>query len=418
MSKLISKLLDAQEPGFAMTIRQLEEITGRQGIDVRLTAEIMAKLRLTVQQLGLDSTDTTPKELYFSLMSKIKVDDSRFVSLIGAQFANEPSQLLEPVVKAVGSLDIPKKCWVIKKSVAKELLKITPPKNIMRRLHYQSIDSMLKNENIVELYGALRFAETAAWLKRFNKGYQTLTPSDFEIRSIEILAMPQDRWATLSNPTVTQKGHFVTNVKELGAIIILPPSTQRCAGYATLLALLIIHYVNEIRAYSSFFKLQQVKPDFSKLMADTLNNDNAYVAVLGGQALHWRVIQRHLGKKRSAQPEIFEPHVQWEDLQWHKAEKCLAKIDPTFSWWRDLDYCGLRQGKAVVSLNLMDAVLNYYCDLDYKEAGSSFLKTCLWNELFSRYMGEKILEQQVLRQLDVEMLTVGSLFDNLSLEDI
>ena len=33
---------------------------------------------------------------------------------------------------------------------------------------------------------------------------------------------------------------------------------------------LLLHYFNEVRLYSSFFKLQQVKPEFGGILVDTL----------------------------------------------------------------------------------------------------------------------------------------------------
>ncbi len=418
MSRLISKLLGASEPAFSMAIKQLEQITNRQGIDIRLTAEISNKVRYTVGQFGLDPYDTTAKELYHCLMNKIKVDDERFVRLIGAQASDSPTDLIEPVIKTLGNLNLSKKCWVIKKSVAKELLKQNPPKNVMKQLRYKSIDSMLKNENIFELYGAIRFAETAAWQRKLIKSYKVLGPSDFEVRNIEVFVMPKDRWEQLSHSAVKAKGHFVTNLKELGAIIVLPPAHSNQVGYATLLALLIIHYINEIRTYSSFFKLHQVKPDFAAILSGALSHDKAHVAVVGGHSVHWRAVHHHYGQQSNAQPEMFEPLIQWEDLQWHKAEKALSKIDQDYSWWCDLDYVGLIATKNNVSLSLMDVVNNCYLGKEYEEASNNFLKFNLWNELFARYMGEKVVEQQVIRQLDIEMIEGEMLFESLEPGDI
>jgi hypothetical protein len=418
MSRLISKLLGASEPAFSMALKQLEQITNRQGIDVRLTAEISNKVRYAVGQFGLDPYDTTAKELYHCLMNKIKVDDERFVRLIGGQPGGNPTDLVEPVIKNLDNLNLSKKCWVIKKSVAKELLRRNPPKNVMKQLRYKSIDSMLKNENIYELFGAIRFAETIAWQKKLIKSYKVLGPSDFEVRNIEVFVMPEDRWQQLSHPAVKAKGHFVTNLKELGAIIVLPPAHQNQTGYATLLALLIIHYINEIRTYSSFFKLHQVKPDFASIMSGALIHDRAHVAIVGGHPIHWRAVQRHYGKQINNQPQTFEPLIQWEDLQWHIAEKTLAKIDQDYSWWCDLDYVGLINTKNTVSLSLMDVVNNCYLGKEYEQASSSFLKLNLWNELFARYMGEKVVEQQVVRQLDIEMLETEMLFENFDMENI
>jgi hypothetical protein len=66
----------------------------------------------------------------------------------------------------------------------------------------------------------------------------------------------------------------------------------------------------------------------------------------------------------------------------------------------------------------MDVVNNCYLKLSYEDSTSNFLKYNLWNELFARYMGERILEQQVVRQLDIEMLETDMIFNNLEPGDI
>ncbi|MEZ6331063.1 MAG: hypothetical protein R3B12_03565 [Candidatus Saccharimonadales bacterium] len=69
---------------------------------------------------------------------------------------------------------------------------------------------------------------------------------------------------------------------------------------------LLFHYINEIRLYSSFFKLQQVKLNFAEIVINTLIADPGDAAVMAGQAVHWRVIQRYFGKlENEYHPEIF-----------------------------------------------------------------------------------------------------------------
>jgi hypothetical protein len=306
---------------------------------------------------------------------------------------------------AAEAVDIPRKCWVLKKSVAKEFLRKTPPTNIMKRLGYRSVDSMLKNENIFELYGALRFAENADWLNAFDAQYTTIRPSDFEERDIEIVTMPADRWADLAEPFVHKKRHNITHLKEMGVILMLPIKATEMHGITMTVMPLLFHYINEIRLYSAFFKLQQVKPDFAKIIIDTLIADPGQAAVMAGQTIHWRVIQRYFGKlENEYHPEIFEPHVQPEDLHWRKAEAILFQIDPELGWWRDLDYVGVMHQNRPVAFNLMDVALSYTNNTPYAERAIFHFRESLWNELFERYMGEKTLEQQVLGQLNNSMI--------------
>jgi hypothetical protein len=194
----------------------------------------------------------------------------------------------------------------------------------------------------------------------------------------------------------------------------LPPSKANRTGLVTLDLALTLHYINEIRLYSSFFKLQQVKSDFSNIVIDTLNADRPEIAVMAGQRIHWRVIQRYFGKlKNEYHPEIFEPHVQPEDLHWRKAESVLFELDDQYGWWRDLDYIGVMHQNQPVSLNLVDVATCYSNGFEYKDRLYFHFRESLWNELFERYMGEKTLEQQVLKQLDNDMIAPETIRTNL-----
>lgn len=409
MSNILSDLLGATEPMFSLAVKQLEETSGRPGNDARLIAEIIGKIRIKTIELGLDPEDTTGKELYFALLGKIEKNDLHLVKQIGGNDPNNIQELIPLMKQAWEKVKTPKSAWVLKRSVAKALLKKTPPKKIMQHLHYRSVDSMLKNENLFEIYGALRFAEDSKWLSAFNESYKNLKPSDFETRKIEIVQMPLERWGDIAAPFVHKKKHNITHVKELGVILMLP-ITVPLRGITIFALPLLFHYLNEIRLYCAFFKLQQVKPHFGGILTDTLNADPPKAAVMAGQNVHWRVIQRYFGKlENEHHPEIFEPHVQPEDLHWRKAEDLLYEIDPELEFWRDLDYVGVMHGGRPVSLSVLDVAASYVNKLPYSERAIYHFREALWNEIFVRYMGEKTLEQQVLKQLDNNMIAPENL---------
>mgnify|MGYP000264006517 CR=1 FL=1 len=58
MSKLLRDLLQAKEPLFTQSLRELEFDTGKKSIDIKLTAEIIEKTHAATRSLGLDSSDT------------------------------------------------------------------------------------------------------------------------------------------------------------------------------------------------------------------------------------------------------------------------------------------------------------------------------------------------------------------------
>lgn len=405
MCKTLSELLGAEEPLFTLSLRQLEEVSGKPSVDVRLTAELIEKINRACKQLGLDPQDTTGKELYHALLNKVKEQDIHLAKKIGGTDPYNVQHMLPLIKKAVEDVEIPKSCWVLKKSVAKEFLRQTPPPNIMERLGYKSIDSMLKQENLFEIYGALRFAEGPEWLNAFNEHYKSLKPTDFETRQIEIVTMPADRWTDICEGFVHKKRHNITHLKELGIILMLPMTIETLPGITMTDMPLLFHYINEIRLYSAFFKLQQVKKDFGKIIVETLLADPGNHAVMAGTHVHWRVIQRYFGKlENEYHPEIFQPHVQPEDLHWRRAEDILYMVDPELEFWKGMDYVGVMHDGRPVVFNLMDVSMSFSNNVEYGKHAIFHFREALWNEIFVRYLGQKTLENQVLKQLDNEMI--------------
>jgi hypothetical protein len=407
MSKMISELLGAEEPLFSNAIKQLERISGNPSVDVRLTAEILGKARLKTKELGLDPDDTTPKELYYGLLSKVKEDNQRIKrNILGlVHDSDEIDALVPPMVKVALKADVPKKCWALKRSVAKRLLKKMPPKMMMRHLGYRSIDSMLKNEPFDEMYAALRFSEGPDWLDEYNKAFDSIKASDFETRDIQIVVMDHAKWVDLAAHYVEKKRHNVTHVKELGVIVVVPMHAKKMIGLPLKTLPLLFHYINEIRLYSAFFKLKSTHPHFGKEIVETITAEPSKAAVVAGHNIHWRVIQRYYGKiDDEKHPEAFEPHVHPEDLHWRKAEDVLYELDPKLSFWQDLDYVGILHEGKPVALNLMDVAFSYSNDISFEDRYFYHFRESLWNEIFIRYMGESVLEEQVLKQLDNDMV--------------
>lgn len=405
MTKFLAELLKAKNPLFDNALDQLEQASGRDGADVKLTADIIEKFNAKVKELGLDPNNSTGKEIYRALINLAKEHDEHLAAAIGGKNPNDVNEMVPLVIDVINKTDMPRKVWVIKKSVAKTFLKESPPKNIMKMLGYTSIDSMLKKENIFEIYAALRFAESDEWLNEFNTHYHRLTPSDFETRDIELVQMPKERWGDIAAHFIKKKRHLNTHLKEMGVVVILPPTEDTMVGITSKVFSLTFHYYNEVRLYSTFFKSQQVKKDFGKIFVDTLLADASDSAVIAGQDIHWRVIQRYYSKlKDEYHPEVFEPHVQPEDLHWRAAEEMMYKADPELAFWKDLDYVGKMYDDRPLTMNLMDVSLSFSNGISYEDRYVYHFTESLWNEVFLRYMGKKTLEEQILKQLDNDMI--------------
>lgn len=411
MAKALKDLLEAEEPIFSLSLQQLERASGTQGIDARLIGEIAEKMHKNTAALGLDSKDTTDTELYSAMLSRIETDNARVTKLIGGTDPDDVNAMVPLIVDAVEKMDVDRSCWVLKRSVAKRLLKTMPPKKLMEHLGYRSVDSMLKHENIDEVYTALRFSEGGEWLNEYNELFKTVSPSDFETRDIAIVVMDHDKYVDLAEGFVKKKLHNITHTKEMGVIVVVPMHTDRMKGITLKSLPLIFHYINEIRLYSAFFKLKQVEKNFGETVVQTLIADPGNAAQMAGQYVHWRVIQRYFGKmKDESHPEAFQPHVHPEDLHWRRAEEMLAQLDPEMAFWLELDYVGrIADDGYPITFNMMDVSLAYSNGEPYSGRYYYHFRESLWNEIFMRYMGSKNLEDSILKQLDNDMIAPEAL---------
>lgn len=404
MAKFLRDLLDAEEPIFTESLRQLEHASGRTGADTKLIGDIVAKAHENLRQMGLNPAVATGEEVYHGLEARLESDIKRLVRIIGAEESrSEDVQYLVPfMVKAANSVKFNRKVFVIKHESAKNLLRQMPPKALMEKLGYDDIEAMFDHEDFSELYTALRFSEGPEWLNKYDELFETVTPADYEERDLKIVVMDHDKYVDLAAHFVQKKLHNVTHTKEMGVIVVTPMYAKTMRGLVLKTLPLLFHYMNEVKLYSTFFKLKSQQPHFGKTVVSTLVADPGDAGLMVGHNIHWRVIQRYLGKHKedSISTIAFEPHVQPEDLHWRRAEDLLFELDPELEFWKDRDYVGLMYDGFPVAFNLFDVSFAYSNKESYENRYAYHFRESLWNEIFVRYMGFKNLASQVLEKLD------------------
>lgn len=404
MTRYLSLALGAEEPVFSHSIQQLEQASGRPSADIRLTSDLLARTRAKITELGLDPNDTTGPELYSALHERLKVDDMRVRQALRLDDNAQATEILERIEEVLAHADIPRSSFALKPSVAKRLLKKKVPKNAMKRLGYRSLESMLKHEPVAQIYGAIAMSESASWQRAFYAQYGSLQPNDFEMRPMQIIMPQNTRWQKLAFEYADQARHNILAFRELGAIIILPMSAKT-EGLAVTVLLLALQSMNDIRAYSSYIKLQQVKPDFGDILSRAVTTEPAIAAQLAGQQVTWRTIHRYFAQFQEAHhPEIFEPHVQAEDLSWIQTEHILAQLEPTLSFWKGTHNLAILHDGQPVSCNMLDVALSYYNNLSFNDRIVHFLRDNIWHDLMLKYLNQQNLEEAVSRQLSYELV--------------
>jgi len=411
MATFLRDLLDAEEPLFSHSIAQLEKASGHHAADVKLVADMTERAHQAMRSMGLDPAATTGEEFYHGLQARIEADNARVTRLVGGSDPSDVEDLVPRLIKIANEVPFNRKVFVIKHSKAKELLRQMPPQKLMEKLGYKTVDELFNGEDFDELYTALRFSEGAEWLNAYNELFKTVTANDYEERDIRILAMDHDKYVDLAEHFTKKKLHNVTHTKELGVIVVVPLHESHSKGLTLKTLPLLLHYLNEVKLYSNFFKLKAHKPNFGEIVVTTLIADPGNASQIVGNAIHWRVIQRYFGKLKDEQhPEDFEPHVHPEDLHWRRAEDLLYAIDPEMAFWQETDYVGLLFNGQPVSMNLVDVSFGYANNMSYDERYVYHFRESLWNEIFIRYMSYPLLEEQVLKQLDNDMVAPERLY--------
>ena len=412
-SKKLADLLAAKQPLFDRTIAGLEDLTQNKEIITKFEAEIDLKFQhLTEEVLKLKCDYHSGEEIYAALMKLMEMQNNLVLTkYLKLEKHADLDEVLNGCVEFAKSLNLTKTIFRLREFKAKEMLVKNPPREVMKLLGYDDMQELLKNEKLEEIYGALRFAEGDEWLDEFNAQYKDLEPEDFTRGEIEVIKMPL-RWAPLTKKFIEKKKHNITHLKELGVILVLETEDENLRHGIVLKALpLIVHYFYEVHLYSAFFKLKSKNLkgcQFGRMLAETIlaspqvNLDLNTDAEVESGDVDWRVVQRYFGKLNDLKkhPEVFEPHLQPEDLHWDKTETVLADRIPELKIWEESDYVAKIFDGLPVSLNFMDLTLSYANKDSYGEHLFYHFRESLWNEIFARYMGRENLEEQLLAKLD------------------
>ncbi|HSX18004.1 MAG TPA: hypothetical protein VLE51_01450 [Candidatus Saccharimonadales bacterium] len=234
MSKYFAKLLAEPEVKIAKTIAKMEEVCGYPSEDVRLVAENKQQLRIKVKQLSLDPDDTTDEELYYALITKYQDDSNRLNKALGVHADTDFDERLAKARQLVSHCASSDEMWVIKNSVVKTALVNNPPKQVSKRLHFRSAASMIKREDLAEIYLAAVYLESATWRKKVSQQLSKTSTADYELRSIKIVKLSFERWGKINGPA-----SYIVSDPRMGAVALWPSTELKNASVLSLTLLLL-----------------------------------------------------------------------------------------------------------------------------------------------------------------------------------
>lgn len=411
----IAKILRTDMHVMEKIHERVQEIAGHDRVFDKIDLENQAAINDRLASVGPSSRDA--KDIYDALIQKVKRDDEELTKFLHTTPESGSAGFKNLVNVALELADMPNG-FFLKEDVAISLLRKNPPKNILSFLGYSSVDGLLKNENLYEVFSALRFVEGSDWLNEvFFKPYAELTPHDFEERPIQALVL-SEQWVKAAERFVKKKYHNVSHLKELGVIFVIPAFLD-VLGETMRTFTLVLHYFHEIAFYSQLFKRYA-----------TMSSRNApeggwsfarhFVSLLRGDVLDerppegdlgttWLIVQRYLAKDDEYDWRLFYPHVNPEAIHWSKAEADVARLSRRydslgFEFWNNLDFVGdfYRDASGIpvlVSFNLIDIVMSLVKEREM----SKYLyhhQEALWNKIFMQYFGEKEMERLIIEKFD------------------
>lgn len=239
MSKNLAKVLGRPENEVTKAVAKLEQKTGFTSEDVRLLAENKFNLRAKIGQLGLDPDDTTDAELYHALLNKFEKDSQNLNRALGVDQNTDLGERLDKAIQLADYCADVDEMWVVKNSAAKAILKKYPPKHVAKALHFRSVASMIKREDVAEIYLAGSVLESSSWQKAIAREISKLGTPDYEMRALRVIKLAPKRWATVKVPV-----HHMASDKSIGAVAIWPSDHLKYAS----VAYLTLQILGEMRA--------------------------------------------------------------------------------------------------------------------------------------------------------------------------
>ena len=248
----IARILKIPKNGFFEFITSLERITGKTEIIEKIFFENERIVGEKLAMLGVIH-EAKAQEVYDALVSKVEADDLKILELVGHASLRGHAASAAVVSFVKSAYGGSRRGFFLKHAKAREFLRAVPPLNILKALKYENVDTLLENENLEEVYSALRFLEDEKWQNEiFFKQYEALTPADFEERDIEMRAL-NEKWAKVAETFVAKKFHNVSHLKELGVIFVIPIFLG-ISGETLRLVSLLLHYFHEVAYYADAFR--------------------------------------------------------------------------------------------------------------------------------------------------------------------
>ncbi len=403
MSKLLVQLLDVDEKGFRRYIDKLEKACMHPGLDIKLTAELITKSRDKIRQIGLDISDTKPKEMYYALLHLAKKHDELIVKKLNIGRKN-PEKVAKILATTSNKLSGNEKCLALTNSGTKKILKAVPPKKTLKTLKYRSLDSVLKRENPKLLYHLATIIEDKSWKSQIHAKMRRLEPKYVSWQQVEYVLMP-DNWYKKVINIIDNSRAYTTNA-ETGSVVVLPVFDKTKTGSIALALSLLLQQAQNLSVRSLPYRQEALGHGFSLVLSEIAHKKQAQLVSIHGLTPSWAAVHELLGKGHI---KISAPETEFvlDDLNWSTTETKLASLVSEMDFWIYSHYLAISTNSLKpVSIHLTDVLLSLVNELEYGEQSVVHFENSLWNEIQVRYLQEDVLAHSLVHQLTLNQSNV------------
>ncbi len=392
----IARILRADKDDVRTLDERLGAVSGKRDVVERLALENEARIAAALQKLDLPRS-ASAREVYDALISKVEADDHNLYEALGRPNVSRQADAERVAERIRKRVPVPPG-FFLKPERAADLLRKVPPKQVMRYAGVSSVDELLEQKDLFEVYCTLRFIESEEWMNdEFLPLYRDLTPDDFEERDVAVRVL-STAWNDEAQRFVRKKWHNISHLKELGVVFVIPLMLG-ISGELLRTVSLILHYLHEVPFYANLFRKSAAVPElFSRQLISLLRGDVIDRRFGGRETSLWLVVQRYLAKDDPYDWRLTVPHVNPEALHWMRAESALKLLDSAdVSFWEGLgwvgDYFRDETGNdLLVSFDLVDTVMS----LVKEKQMVKYLyhqQEALWNQIFISHFGVEGLER-------------------------
>ncbi len=400
MCRLLAELTNTNLRMMSETIKRLEHRSGLPGVDIRLTADILAQIHLKIRALGLDPHDSTPQEIYATLLNLAAIHDGFLKKKYGLPTQTTMEDFAQNTAHIYERLRFNRRCWLLRPSVIKKLMHNSPPKILVKTLGYRTVDSLIKREPADVLLFLAMHTESATWQLQLDTSLRKLSAVDFEERLLEIRTLDDARYRSVTHKLTEKHRTLVFAVPLAGTVFVLPPVLSVKPGLLLLTLMMAIKEATELQYVHSHLRHFQMEGGFGVKIVAALRSRTLGSVSVAGHPFGWHLIHRHYGSVDSTKhPAIFQPHLQADDLAYRRAEEILFKVEPALHFWHGNEYVGLPSETGAISFNLLDVLVNLANGIELNLRHNSHLAEAVWDELLLRYLSHPAIEQSLLTGL-------------------